>query len=228
MEDVIRIDCFNDSLKHRVSTIYIKETCINSPDEFVSIDKGTRILITNDTWSSSLSIGSQWTIILQKPETNEWSLLLSMIIHLKAPRLLVVDLGVVLPQRFLATIVSRGLENIDTTILLYRSLASPEHPVCSHNCFLPPAADMASHGRIVSIATALWNASSGGSLPTTTEQITKVYQELGPKGMWMVLQMSSTPSLHWYQPGDQDDAEFLIRFKNLSKTLAGLFSAISR
>lgn len=228
MEDVIRIDCFSDSLKHRVSTIYVKEPCTNLPDDFIQLDKGTRILITNDTWSSSLSMGSPWTIILQKPEAVEWSLLLSMIVHLRAPRLLVVDLGVALPLRFLSTLVSRGLESIDTTIMLYRSLSSPEHPVCSHVCFLPPVLDAPSQGRIISITTALWNVTSNTSTPTTAEQIAKVYQELGPKGMWMVLQMTSIPSLHWYQPGAQDDAEFLTRFKNLSKTLAGLFAAISR
>lgn len=225
MEDVLRIDCFSDTLKHRVSTIYVKELSTNSPADFIVHERGSRILVCNET--SPLAIGSEWTLIFQKPEATEWSLLLSMLTHLRAPRLLVVDTGVVLPPRLLSTLVSRGLAAIDTTVLLYRALDSLEQPVCSHVCFLPPVADSLTASRIVSIATALWNIGNGSGA-TTSEQIAKVYQELGPKGMWMVLQIASVPSMHWYQPGARDEEDFMLRFKSLSRTLGALFSAIGR
>jgi len=233
MEDIINVDCFSDkTIPHRVIAIYVKEPIALLPEELVDLSGwGTRIFITAGYLGSSLAF-SPWTWVIQKPDTTDWSVLLSILPHLKAPRLIAIDSNIPLPPRFIQTLATKGLDALDCTVFLYRSLLSAEQPVFAHICLLPP--DMGIfRSRIIQIAQALWTKAVGNG---QAESVAKVYQELADKGMWLAVQLvpetvgifqRSMPSLFWFQSGGNDDDMTVIsRFRNISKGLSGLFTAL--
>lgn len=245
MEDVIRVDCFTESIIHKVSTIYVKEPLIHSPEDFITGQTwGSKILITSDILASPLLL-INWSWIVQHPEALDWNVVISILQHLKAPRLFVIASNVTLPARMIQTLVSRGLESIDTSVIIYRSIYSPEQPISSHICFLPPVSDTQLQTRIMSITHTLMVSAVGATAGSAInmEPVVKVYQELVQKNMWMAIQLTPStagvisdffkrtptiPTLHWFQPGATlDEINIIDKFKQISKTLAGFFASLA-
>lgn len=243
MEDVIRVDCFTDSIVHKVSTIYVKEPLVHPPEDYILGQTwGSKIFITADLLSSPLAF-INWSWIIQKPDIIDWNLIISILQHLKSPRLLVIASNIVLPSKMISTLASRGLESLDTSVIIYRSLYSPEQPISTHVCFLPPTNDPQLQTRIMAITHSIMVNAVGTTTGINMEPVIKVYQELVQKNMWMAIQLTypstgiisdffkrtpTLPTLHWFQPGSSfDETNFIEKFKQISKTLTGFFASLA-